>query len=116
MRKSFFNYYFIEVIIVYNIVKFQLYIVICQLPYIKSIFFKKGGRRQCLSTAGEESVEEKRQEMPKGEHITYETRSLRKQEEMGCKLEGLAVGGRRPLAECDRREADHRQAWSWTSW
>lgn len=32
---------------------------------------------------------------------------------MGGKVEGLAVGRRRPLVGCDRTEADHRQhAWS----
>lgn len=41
---------------------------------------------------------------------------MRKQEEMGCKVERLVVGRRRPLVDCDRREADHRQqAWLWTS-
>lgn len=54
--------------------------------------------------------------MPKREEIIYETRALRKQEEMGCKVEGLVIGRRRPLIDCDRREADHRQrAWSWAS-
>ena len=44
--------------------------------------------------------------MPKGEQILYKTRTLRKQEEIECEVEGLAVGRRRPLVECDRREAD----------
>lgn len=53
--------------------------------------------------------------MPKGEEMIYETRALRKQEEMGCKVKGLVVGRRRPLVYCDRREADqgHAQAVGW---
>lgn len=32
---------------------------------------------------------------------------------MGCKVEGLTVGRRRPLVGCDRTQADRRQrAWS----
>lgn len=54
--------------------------------------------------------------MPKEGEIIYETRALRKQEEMGCKVEGLVVGRRRPLVDCARRKADHIQhAWLWTS-
>lgn len=54
--------------------------------------------------------------MPKREQIIYETRTLNKQEEIGYKVQRLAVGRRRILVECDRRETDHRWAWSWIRW
>lgn len=61
-------------------------------------------------------MEQKRQKVPKGEEVIYETRTLRKQEEMGCEVEGLVVPRGPPLVDSDRREAEHRQhVWLWTS-
>ena len=44
------------------------------------------------------------------EQIIYKTSTLRKQEEIGCKVEGLVVllqRRRRPWAQCDRSQVDH---------
>lgn len=56
--------------------------------------------------------------MPKREEIIYETRALRKQEEMGCKVEGLVIGRRRPLIVIGEKQTidsvhGHGQAVGW---
>lgn len=69
--------------------------------------FKMGERRECFTTDGRMTrVEEIGNAKERAE--IYETRTLNKQEEIGYKVERLAVGRRRILVECERRETEHR--------